>query len=86
MHSCLYEGTIRHRRFYPRPNHFRYRVFFVFLDLAELDTVFADHPLWSVGQVNAAYLRRRDHFGDPRRSIGHAVRTLVAARLGRPPQ
>jgi hypothetical protein len=86
MKSCIYEGTIRHRRFRPRPNHFQYRIFFLFLDLAELDTVFADHPLWSVGRVNAAYLRRRDHFGDPHTSIDRSVRDLVARRLGEEPE
>ena len=86
MHSCIYEGTIRHRRFFPRVNRFRYRIFFMFLDLAELDSVFNDHPLWSIGHVNAAYLRRRDHFGDPHLSIDHAVRELVHRKLGSSPQ
>lgn len=58
----------------------------MFLDLAELETVFKDHPLWSVGQVNVAYLRRRDHFGDPRLSIDRAVRELVTRQTGRLPR
>jgi uncharacterized protein len=85
-HSCIYEGTIRHRRFLPRPNCFEYRIFFMFLDLAELDTVFEGHPLWSVGRVNIAYLRRRDHFGDPNLSIDQAVRELVSQKLGSHPK
>jgi len=85
MNSCIYEGTIRHRRFFPRTNQFRYRIFFMFLDLAELDTVFQSHPLWSIGQVNAAYLRRRDHFGDPTLSIDHVVRELVHRKMGSSP-
>ncbi len=86
MYSCIYEGTIRHRRFLPRPNFFRYRIFLMFLDLAELNTVFDDHPLWSVGRVNVAYLRRRDHFGDFRQSIEDSVRSLVARKIGFRPQ
>ena len=65
MHSCIYEGTIRHRRFSPRPNVFQYRLFFMFLDLAELSNVFDIHPLWSYEKFNFACFRRRDHFGDP---------------------
>ncbi len=86
MNSCIYEGTIRHRRFRPRPNIFQYRIFMMFLDLGELDTVFKDHPLWSVEKVNIAYLRRRDHFGDPRLSLDRQVRRLVGSRLGRAPE
>jgi len=85
MHSCLYEGTIRHRRFRPVANEFQYRIFFVFLDLAELDGVFDRHPFWSVGRVNLAYLRRRDHTGDPTVPLDEAIRRHVEARTGRRP-
>ena len=82
MKSCLYEGTIRHRRLRPRPNSFKYRLFFVFLDLSELETVFNLHPLWSNEQLNVACFRRRDHFGDPRWSLDQTVRDFVENQLG----
>jgi DUF1365 family protein len=65
MHSCIYEGTVRHRRFKPKPNVFRYRLFFLYLDLSEQPHVFDAHPLWSFQRPNIAYFRRKDHFGDP---------------------
>ena len=83
--SCIYEGTIRHRRYRPRPNRFQYRLFFMFLDLDELPTLFDMHPLWSNQQVNLAYFRRRDHFGNPQIPIKRAVQDLVEERLGRQP-
>jgi len=58
----------------------------MFLDLDELPTLFDVHPLWSTQQVNMAYFRRRDHFGDPRIPIKRAVQDLVEERLGRRPQ
>jgi len=85
MHSCIYEGTIRHRRFRPRPNIFRYRLFFMFLDLAELPTLFDIHPLWSYERFNIACFRRRDHFGDPSILLDQAVADLVEDRLGSRP-
>ncbi|MBW2436398.1 MAG: DUF1365 domain-containing protein [Desulfobacterales bacterium] len=85
MHSCIYEGTVRHRRFKPTPNMFQYRIFFMYLDLAELPHVFDPHPLWSVQRPNIAYLRRKDHFGDPKKPIDLAVRDLVAEKTGSPP-
>lgn len=85
MKSCIYEGTIRHRRLHPRPNHFQYRLFFMYLDLAELPTIFDRHPLWSCGTPNLAYFRRADHFGDPSTPMDQAVRDLVQERSGRRP-
>ena len=85
MHSCIYEGTIRHRRFRPRPNIFQYRLFFMFLDLAELPTLFEVHPLWSYERSNIASFRRRDHFGDPKISLDQAVNELVGEQLGSRP-
>ena len=85
MKSCIYEGTIRHRRYRPRPNVFQYRLFFMFLDLSEIETVFQLHPLWSNEQTNVAYFRRRDHFGDPRRPLEQTVRDLVEEKLGQRP-
>ncbi len=85
MHSCIYEGTIRHRRFRPRPNMFHYRLFFMFLDLAELPALFDIHPLWSYEKPNIASFRRRDHFGDPAIPLDQAVRDLVEERLGHRP-
>jgi len=85
MVSCLYEGRVRHRRFLPVQNRFSYRLFMVYLDLSELDQVFRDRFFWSVQRVNLAYLRRRDHLGDPRTDLDKAVRDLVTTRgLNRP--
>jgi DUF1365 family protein len=83
--SCLYEGTVEHRRFSPVAHAFRYRVFLVMLDLSELDRAFAGRWLWSVGRPNVASFRREDHLGDPAVPLDVAVRDLVEARLGRRP-
>ncbi len=84
--SCIYEGTIRHRRHRPRPNVFQYRLFFMFMDLDELPTLFDIHPLWSYEKVNMAYFRRRDHFGDPAIPLKTTVQNLVEKHLGRRPE
>jgi DUF1365 family protein len=85
LKSCVYEGSIRHRRFAPVKNEFRYRLFLVYLDLSELKQVFSIHPLWSCGRPNLAWFRREDHFGDPRVPLDRALRDLVQDRTGRRP-
>jgi DUF1365 family protein len=77
--SCIYEGHVRHRRFTPVDNQFRYRVFMMYLDLAELPTLFQGRLLWSADTVNLAYFRRREHLGNPQVPLDLAVRNLVEA-------
>jgi uncharacterized protein len=83
--SAIYEGSVRHRRFRPRPNIFQYRLFFMFLDLEELPTLFDIHPLWSYQRWNVAYFRRKDHFGDPSVRLDTAVRDLAQTHIGNRP-
>lgn len=86
MHSCLYFGRLRHRRFLPRPHAFRYGLFMVYLDLAELDRVFRGRWLWSVGRPNLAWFRREDYLGDPAVPLDRAVRDRVERHTGRRPE
>jgi uncharacterized protein len=83
--SCAYEGWVRHRRYGAVEHELRYPVFMVYLDLAELDTVFAGMPLWSTRRPALARLRRTDHLGDPATPLDESVRALVAQRTGSRP-
>ena len=85
MHSAIYHGWLRHRRFAPRPHAFRYRLFLMYLDLAELDTVFRGRWLWSTRRRALARFDRADHLGDPDVPLERAVRDLVENRGGRRP-
>jgi len=85
MHSAIYHGSLRHRRFAPREHVFDYRLFFLYLDLAELDTVFRGRWLWSAHRRAPAWLARRDHLGDVEVPLDTAVRDLVEQKNGRRP-
>lgn len=82
MHSALYTGSLRHRRFAPRPLEFRYPLFMAWLDLAELDEVFRDRWFWSVRRPALAWFRRGDYLGDSALPLEQAVRDLVARETG----
>lgn len=86
MHSALYEGTLRHRRFAKPAKDFTYGLFMVYLDLGELDTVFQGRWLWSTDRPNVAWFRRSDHYGDPKIPLDAAIRDLVAERTGARPK
>ncbi len=83
--SAIYEGWIRHRRYASRPHDFCYRMFQLYIDLSELDTVFAHRWFWSFNHRNIAQIRRADCFGDPKLPLDQAVRDRVEAELGRRP-
>lgn len=85
MESCLYEGRVVHRRRRPVAHAFSLRHWMVYLDLAELDRVFAGRWLWSASRPALARFRREDHLGDPALPLDCAVRDLVEARSGRRP-
>lgn len=82
LHSAVYEGWVRHRRLVPRPHAFRYRLCMLWLDLGELDRVFAGRWFWSVGRPNLASFRREDYLGDAALPLDEAVRREVEARAG----
>jgi DUF1365 family protein len=84
--SALYTGHIRHRRFGPRRNDFRYRIYLTYLDLAELETVFAGRWFWSARRPALARFRRADFLGYPSVPLDTAVRDRVEAETGRRPQ
>ena len=85
MESALYEGCVRHARFAAPRSAFSKRLYMVYLDLAELDQVFAGRWLWGVERARFASFRRADHLGDPGLPLGESVRRLVEARTGRRP-
>ncbi|MHB8243351.1 MAG: DUF1365 domain-containing protein [Solirubrobacteraceae bacterium] len=80
--SCLYEGTVRHRRRERVSDEFSYRLFFAYLDLDELPELFDRRWLWSARRPSLAWFRRRDYLGDPDVPLAQAVRRLVAERTG----
>jgi hypothetical protein len=86
VESCLYFGRLEHRRSGPVEHAFEFPLFMLYLDLAELDRVFAGRWLWSTRRRALARFRREDHFGDPALPLDEAVRRLVAERIGRRPE
>ena len=86
MNSCIYVGSLRHRRFAPVEHAFDYPLFMMFLDLDELPTVFDRYPLWSARRPAVAWFRRADHLGPADEPLAESVRAHVASSIGRRPE
>jgi len=80
--SCIYEGTIRHRRAQPR-REFRHRLALFYIDLDELPTLLGGrfvepHP-------GLLRFRRRDYLSPAETPLDGAVRDAVRAHTGSRP-
>lgn len=82
MHSRLYVGQVKHRRYTPVPHSFQHGLFMLYLDLGELPTLFDRRWLWSVRAPAAARFRREDHLGDAALDLASAVRRFVEREAG----
>jgi DUF1365 family protein len=85
MQSRIYKGWVEHRRTMPREHRFRYRMFMMYLDLAELPRLFNGVPGWSARRPALAWFKRSDYLGPADVPLDQAVRDLVETRLGRRP-
>ena len=86
--SCVYEGSIRHRRHAPVEHGFRYPLFLMYVDLDELPELLRRPPGWSARRPAPARFRRADYLGDPRGRCARRCSTCsrpepAAGRTGR---
>jgi uncharacterized protein len=81
--SCIYEGTIRHRRFDPR-GEFSHRLALAYVDLDELPGLLNGRLV--ARRPGPVRFRRRDYLGDPAVPLHRAVRDLVEDQTGARPE
>jgi DUF1365 family protein len=83
--SCLYEGTIRHRRFAPggERREFRHPLALAYLDLDEIPRLLGGRLV--ARRPGVLRFRRRDYLGGAGSPLDHAVRERVAAATGARP-
>lgn len=81
--SCIYEGTIRHRRLEPA-REFSHRLALAYLDLDEVPGLLGGRLL--ARRPGPLRFRRGDYHGDPSLPLGHAVRNTVQSHIGIRPQ
>lgn len=85
LNSKVFKGWVRHRRFSPTQNAFKYTVFMMYLDLAEIDQVLSRSWLWSRSRFALARFKRSDFFGDSSQPLDLCIRDYVEKNLGKRP-
>jgi DUF1365 family protein len=82
VRSALYVGTVVHRRLRPRPHAFRYRAFWLLIDLDELPDLSSRLRLFSHNHGNLFSLRDTDHGDGSTTPLRRQLdRTLSAAGI-----
>ncbi len=84
--SCLYEGTIEHRRLLPVKNEFTYKVLYYFIDLDEVTKIFNIPFLLSYNFPGLLSFWRKDYFGNPKMGLKESISDLVEKNTGKRPQ
>jgi DUF1365 family protein len=80
MHSGIYEGVVRHRRFEP-VHDFRMPLFMMYLDLDELASVFRGSLAWSTSRPALGWFRRQDFIADADGNRSGDLRVAVGSRV-----
>jgi DUF1365 family protein len=76
VNSKLYFGKVSHTRTQPLNHRFEYQTFMCFLDIDELDSVFACHGFWSHAKRNLAWFNHANYIGrdsDIRSAVQHHI-------------
>ena len=85
MHSCIYEGTVTHRRNEPVVHQFKNRLFMVYLDLDELPSLVGDKGLIADSKYGSCSFLRDDHVFNNSQSLATDIREIVLQQSGNRP-
>ncbi|TFG68221.1 MAG: DUF1365 domain-containing protein [Thermomicrobiales bacterium] len=79
MRSHILDGTVRHRRVRPFDYDLQHGVYYLALDLDELDEVDRRHRLLSRNRANVLGFRDDDHMAPPAKDLPGRIREHLAA-------
>lgn len=84
--SLVYTGTVRHRRFSPKPHEFLYNIFMFCFDIDQIDSAFKDIKQISIERFNWFTFHRKNYLNHPEISLDKCARELVASKFGTYPK
>ncbi|CAA0125799.1 Uncharacterised protein [BD1-7 clade bacterium] len=80
--TCFYEGTVRHRRFWPKTHGFQYRIFMAYIDIDTAEQDFSHRWLFSTRRGAAVRFHRNDYLKPHDVSLRQAVESRLKGQLG----
>lgn len=83
MTSCVYVGTVRHRRRRPTVHDFRYRAYMFYLNLDELDEITRRVRAFSLNRFNLVSFHETDYMDRTPGSLKQKVLSFIREQRGR---
>ncbi|CAA0105602.1 Uncharacterised protein [BD1-7 clade bacterium] len=80
--TCFYEGTVRHRRFWPKTHAFHYQIFMAYIDIDTAEQDFSHRWLFSTRRGAAVRFHRSDYLKPHDISLRQAVESRLKEQLG----
>ena len=80
--SCIYAGQVNHHRYFPVNHVFKYKLFMMYIDLAELPTLFKPFWLWSYQVRNLASFWPGDYSDGKTQDLDQTIRLLIQKETG----
>jgi DUF1365 family protein len=84
--SLIFTGTVRHRRFTPKPHQFSYKLSMFCFDIGDLPNSFKDIKHVSIEQFNWFSFRRKNYLSHPEIPLDAYARQLVVAKFNTYPK
>jgi len=82
LQSCIYTGRVHHHRYFPVNHAFEYTLFMMYLDLAELPSLFKPFWFWSYQGRNLASFFTADYFDGKAKDLDQSIRALISQETG----
>ena len=80
--NYIYNGTIRHRRYTPFLQKFKYSTFMVYFDISKIESLFKKSILWNVNKFALISFFRSDYHKNKSLSLDQSVRATIKENTG----
>ncbi len=86
MKPLIFTGHVRHRRFFPKPHQFSYKLFLFHFDLSNISSAFETIKQVSIERFNWFSFRRKNYLNESTIPLDEYARQLVMDRFGTSPK
>ena len=82
METCIYKGTVTHRRFKPKRHFFSYKTFSILFDLDELEDLEKKISIFSLNKFNLFSFYNKDHGDRDGKDLRIVISNLKKYNIG----
>jgi uncharacterized protein len=77
IENSIYYGTVRHRRYFPKKHVFTYNVFYPYINIEDIPSLFKSFLFASYEKPNWISFYRKDYFGDAKIDLRTSIENLL---------